>query len=69
MEKEKQIAMIREAGLIAIMRAKTSEDLIEAAKAVPGPPNTLKTGFFSGPALSWIRKPHVPPYWQVPNLS
>jgi 2-dehydro-3-deoxyphosphogluconate aldolase/(4S)-4-hydroxy-2-oxoglutarate aldolase len=34
MDKEKQIAMIREAGLIAIMRAKTSDDLIQAAEAV-----------------------------------
>ena len=34
MEREQHIAMIRETGLIAIMRAKTSEDLIHAAKAV-----------------------------------
>ena len=34
MDKETQIAMIRDTGVIAIMRANTSEDLIEAARAV-----------------------------------
>ena len=34
MEREQQIAKIRESGLIAIMRSDSSDDLIEAAKAV-----------------------------------
>ena len=34
MDKEKQIAMIRDAGVIAIIRAKSSGDLLEAAEAI-----------------------------------
>ena len=34
MEKEKQLEMIRETGVIAIIRAKSSGDLIEAAQAI-----------------------------------
>jgi len=34
MEKEKQLMMIREIGVIAIIRAKTSDNLLEAAQAI-----------------------------------
>ena len=57
MEKDKQIAMIREAGLIAIMRAETSEDLIEAAEAVKaGGLNIIEVTMTTPDALNVIAK-------------
>ncbi len=34
MDKEKQITMIRKTGVVAIIRAETSGDLVEAAEAI-----------------------------------
>lgn len=57
MEKEKQITMIREAGVIAIMRAKTSDDLIEAAEAVnAGGLNIIEVTMTTPDALSVIAR-------------
>ncbi len=57
MEKEKQITMIREAGLIAIMRAKTSDDLIEAAEAVnAGGLNIIEVTMTTPDALNVIAR-------------
>lgn len=57
MEKEKQITMIREAGVIAIMRAKTSDDLTEAAEAVnAGGLNIIEVTMTTPDALSVIAR-------------
>ncbi len=57
MEKEKQITMIREAGVIAIMRAKTSDDLIEAAEAVnAGGLNIIEVTMTTPDALNVIAR-------------
>jgi 2-dehydro-3-deoxyphosphogluconate aldolase/(4S)-4-hydroxy-2-oxoglutarate aldolase len=57
MEKEKQITMIREAGVIAIIRANTSGDLLEAAEAVKaGGLNTIEVTMTTPDALNVIAK-------------
>ncbi len=57
MEKEKQITMIREAGVIAIMRAKTSDDLTEAAEAVnAGGLNIIEVTMTTPDALNVIAR-------------
>ncbi|TES89744.1 MAG: hypothetical protein E3J94_05970 [Desulfobacteraceae bacterium] len=57
MEKEKQITMIREAGVIAIIRANTSGDLLEAAEAVKaGGLNTIEVTITTPDALNVIAK-------------
>ena len=57
MEKEKQITMIREAGVIAIMRAETSDDLIEAAEAVKaGGLNIIEVTMTTPDALNVIAR-------------
>ena len=57
MEKEKQITMIREAGVIAIIRANTSGDLLEAAAAVKaGGLNTIEVTMTTPDALNIIAK-------------
>jgi 2-dehydro-3-deoxyphosphogluconate aldolase/(4S)-4-hydroxy-2-oxoglutarate aldolase len=57
MDKEKQITMIREAGVIAIIRANTSGDLLEAAAAVKaGGLNTIEVTMTTPDALNVIAK-------------
>ena len=57
MEKEKQITMIRETGVIAIIRANTSGDLLEAAEAVKaGGLNTIEVTMTTPDALNVIAK-------------
>ncbi|MCK4783745.1 MAG: hypothetical protein KAV87_08350, partial [Desulfobacteraceae bacterium] len=57
MEKERQKAMILEAGVIAIIRAKTSGDLIEAAEAIKaGGVNIIEVTMTTPDALNVIAR-------------
>ncbi|MCK4790309.1 MAG: bifunctional 4-hydroxy-2-oxoglutarate aldolase/2-dehydro-3-deoxy-phosphogluconate aldolase [Anaerolineales bacterium] len=57
MEREKQNEMIREAGVIAIIRARTSEILIEAAEAInTGGLNIIEVTMTTPDALNVIKK-------------
>jgi len=57
MEKERQKAMILEAGVIAIIRAKTSGDLIEAAEAIKaGGLNVIEVTMTTPDALNVIAR-------------